>query len=159
MAQPPSKIEFDDPDLDIALFRHGLIAQLIHHPPDSGGLEDALRLIAAKPYQIPHSKRTRVSVTSVRRYLAAYLARGFEALLPKTRRDAGQPRVIDPAVIAEAIALREQQPGRTTPMIAEILKREGKRVNPHTLTTHLRMAGKTRRLLRASAAQIGRAHV
>ena len=72
--------------------------------------------------------------------------------MPKTRRDAGQPRVIDPAVIAEAIALREQQPGRTTPMIAEILKRAGKLVNPHTLTTHLRMAGKTRRLLRASAA-------
>jgi len=84
----------------------------------------------------------------VRRYLAAYQAHGFESLLPKTRRDAGQPRVIDQAVIAQAIALREQQPSRTTPMIAEILKREGKLVNPHTLTTHLRMAGKTRRLLR-----------
>ena len=162
---------FDDPDLERALFRHGLkvalrgaIAQLIHHPPDTGRLEDELRDIVAKTYQIPHSKRTRVSITRntplrgcVRRYLAAYRQHGFEALLPKTRCDAGQPRVIDPAVIQQAIALREQQPGRTptrlgasTPMIAEILKRDGKFVNPHTLDTHLRRAGKTRRRLRAS---------
>jgi putative transposase len=152
MPNTPTQLAFDDPDIETALFRHGLIAHLIHHPPNSGQLEAELRRIAAQTYVIPHSKRTRVSIASLRRYLRAYRQHGFEALLPKGRRDAGQPQAFDPAVLQQAIALREQQPGRTTPMLVEILKREGLVVNAHTLDTHLRQAGKTRRLLRAQPA-------
>ena len=152
MPNTPAQLAFDDPDIETALFRHGLIAHLIHHPPDSGRVEVELRAIAAQKYVIPHSRRTGVSVSSLRRYLQAYQARGFEALLPKTRRDKGAPQAFDPEVLQQAIALREQQPGRTTPMLVEILKRAGKTVNAHTLDTHLRQAGKTRQLLRAQPA-------
>lgn len=152
MANTPTQLAFDDPDIETALFRHGLIAHLIHHPPDSGQLEVALHAIAAKKYVIPHSRRTSVSVSSLRRYLQAYRERGFEALLPKTRGDKGAPHAFDPAVLQQAIALREQQPSRTTPMLVEILRREGKTVNAHTLDTHLRQAGKTRQLMRAQPA-------
>ena len=142
---PP--LEFDDPAIETALFRYSLIAALIHHPPDRGRLEAELRQIAAQTYVIPHSKRTRVSLASLRRYLQAYRTRGFEALLPKPRRDAGSPQAFTHEVLQRAIALREQQPERTTPMLVEILKREGQTVNAHTLATHLRQAGKTRQLL------------
>jgi putative transposase len=152
MPNTPAALTFDDPDIETALFRHGLIAHLIHHSPDSGRLEAELRQIAAQTYVIPHSQRTHVSIASLRRYYQAYRARGFEALLPKARRDAGVPQAFDLAVLQQAIALREQQPGRTTPMLVEILKREGQAVNAHTLDTHLRQAGKTRRLLRAQPA-------
>ena len=152
MPNTPTQLAFDDPAIATALFRHGLIAHLIHHPPDSGRLEAELRLVAAKTYVIPHSDRTRVSLTSLRRYYRAYRAHGFEALVPQARRDAGRPQAFDPAVLQRAIALREQQPERTTPMLVEILKREGQTVNAHTLATHLRQAGKTRRLLRAQPA-------
>jgi transposase InsO family protein len=152
MPNPPTQLTFDDPAIETALFRHGLIAHLIHHPPDRGRLEAELRRIAARTYVIPHSQRTRVSVASLRRYLRAYRQHGFEALLPKRRRDAGQPQAFDLAVLQRAIALREQEPHRTTPMLVEILKREGQRVNAHTLATHLRQAGKTRRLLRGQPA-------
>jgi transposase InsO family protein len=152
MPNTPAQLTFDDPDIETALFRHGLIAHLIHHPPGSGRLEAELRRIAAQTYVIPHSKRTRVSLASLRRYLRAYRTYGFEALLPKKRRDAGQPQAFDPAVLERAIQLREQQPDRTTPMLVEILKREGQTVNAHTLATHLRQAGKTRQLLRGQPA-------
>ena len=152
MPNTPTQLAFDDPDIETALFRHGLIAHLIHHPPNSGQLEAELRHIAAQTYVIPHSQRTRVSVASLRRYLRAYRQHGFEALLPKGRRDAGQPQAFDSAVLQQAIALREQQPGRTTPMLVEILKRAGQTVNAHTLATHLRQAGKTRKLLGVQAA-------
>ena len=66
MPKTLTQLAFDDPAIETALFRHGLIAQLIHHPPDSGRLEAELRLIAAKTYVIPHSDRTRVSLTSLR---------------------------------------------------------------------------------------------
>jgi transposase InsO family protein len=156
MTKTPTPLTFDDPDIEIALFRHGLIAHLIHQPPDHGRLEVELRAIAAKTYVIPHSKRTHVSVSSLRRYYQAYQAHGFEALLPKARRDAGLPQAFPPEVLQRAIALREQQPDRTTPMLVEILKREGKTVNAHTLDTHLRQAGKTRKLMHAQPAPIKR---
>jgi len=133
--------------VETALFRHGLIAHLVHHPPDSGRLEAELRRISAQPYVIPHSKRTRVSLASLRRYYRAYREHGFEALLPKPRRDTGQPQAFDHVVLQRAIQLREQEPGRTTSMLVEILKRDGQVVNGHTLATHLRQAGKTRKLL------------
>ena len=62
----------DDLDTEIALFRYGLIAQLIHDPPSSGGQQALLRAIAAKSYRIPGSTRTQVSTTTLRRYLRAY---------------------------------------------------------------------------------------
>jgi transposase InsO family protein len=144
-------LSFDDPATEIALFRYGLIADLVHHPPASGKRAEALRQAAAKPYVIPHSRRSRVSIASLRRYLNRYREHGFEGLLPRRRRDTDRPRAFDRAVLERAIALREQEAGRTTPMLVEILKREGVLVNAHTLGTHLRQAGKTRRLLRASA--------
>ena len=69
-----------------------------------------------------------------------------------TRGDAGVPRALPPEVLARAIALREEQPARTTQTLVDILQRDASLplahpINVHTLTTHLRRAGKTRRLL------------
>jgi len=151
-SDPPS----DRHDLltEIALFRYGLIAPLVHDPPDPGQQEAALRAIAAKTYHIPGSTRTRASVTTLRRYLQTYRTHGFEALRPAPRADAGQPRAFPPEVLEKAIALREAQPARTTQTLVDILHRDetlDKPVNVHTLTTHLRRRGKTRHLLGQSA--------
>lgn len=76
--QPPNA----DLDTEIALFRYGLIAQILHDPPPAGQQETLLHEIAAKRYRIPGSTRTQVSTTTLRRYLTAYRAGGFEALRP-----------------------------------------------------------------------------
>jgi len=139
---------------EIALFRYGLIAALLYDPLAAGALEPALRAIAAKSYAIPYSKRTRVGVSTLRRYLQHYNQGGFEALRPHERQDKRKPRVFAPEVLEKAVALREEQPERTTPMIVQLLQRDPDlelttALNPHTLATHLRGMGKTRRLLRA----------
>jgi hypothetical protein len=69
----------------IALFRYGLIAQLVHTPPDKGHQERLLRELAAHTYHIPGSTRTQVSVTTLRRYLKA------SAPMP-ARRGPSRPR-------------------------------------------------------------------
>ncbi|MCP4544623.1 MAG: hypothetical protein GY832_46570 [Chloroflexi bacterium] len=76
-----------DLNTEIALFRYGLIAQLVHDPPPRGQQERRLREIAAKTYRIPGSTRTRVSVTTLRRYLKAYREGSFDALRPSPRAD------------------------------------------------------------------------
>ena len=141
-----------DRNTDIALFRYGLIAPVIHNPPPKGLLEQALRDIAAQCYQSPTSACTRISVTTLRRYLGAYRSGGFDALRPVPRDDVGATRAFPPELLDRAIALREEQPARTTRTLVDILARDpglaGKPLpNAHTLATHLRRAGKTRRLL------------
>lgn len=140
---------------DVALFRYGLVAQLIHDPPPAGQQEALLREIAAKTYQIPWSNRTHVSVSTLRRYLNAYQTGGFEGLCPAPRVDAGKPRAFSEDVLAHAIALREEQPARTTQTLVDILARDEtlalpQPLNVHTLTTHLRRRGKTRALVARS---------
>ena len=151
---PPTASDADSHDLntEIALFRYGLIAPLVHAPPDTGQQERLLREIASRTYTIPGSTRTHVSVTTLRRYLKTYREHGFEALRPGPRADAGIPRAFLPEVLDQAIALREEQPSRTTQTIVDILQRDERlslprSVNVHTLTTHLRQRGKTRRVL------------
>ncbi len=152
---PPITLSDTDPhdlNTDIALFRYGLIAQLVHTPPDAGQQERLLREIASRTYTIPGSTRTHVSLTTLRRYLKTYRQKGFDALRPGPRTDAGTPRAFPPEVLEKAIALREAQPSRTTQTIVDILQRDEslslpRSVNVHTLTTHLRRCGKTRRML------------
>jgi putative transposase len=148
-----------DRDTEIALFRYGLIAQLIHDPPEKGEEEHMLREIAAKTYTIPYSTRHTVGISTLRRYLKLYRKSGFEALRPQERKDARQSRTIPEEVLKKAIELREEQPHRTTRTIVDILQRDpslnGKQLpNVHTLTTHLRQMGKSRYLL----AHTGRAY-
>jgi transposase len=149
----PSETDSYDLNTEIALFRYGLIAPVVHDPPPGGQQEQRLREIAAKAYRVPGSTRTHVSVTTLRRYLQAYREGGFDALRPKPRADKGAPRAFPQEVLDRAIALREEQPARTTQTLVDILARDeslnlDQPINVHTLTTHLRRWGKTRRLLR-----------
>jgi putative transposase len=137
---------------EIALFRYGLISSLLFDALPAGAVEKELKEIAAKTYRIPYSRRTKVGISTLRRYLKLYQQGGFDALRPTTRIDRRTPRAFPPEVLQKAIALREEQPARTTPMIVELLKRDPQlkdiqELNAHTLTTHLRQQGKTRSLL------------
>jgi len=151
----PHEKDLETRNTVIALFRYGLIAHLIFDPLPAGQLEGALREIAAKTYSIPYSTRKRVGIATLRRYLQRYQQQGFDALRPQERTDKHAPRAFSAEVVEKAIALREEQPARTTAMIVNILKQDkslklAQPLNAHTLTTHLRMRGKTRRLLSKS---------
>ena len=87
-----------EPDSDlphqVALFRYGLIAELVRLPPGTPGLYRRLEAIAAQDYVIPGSTRTRVATETLRDWLKRYRDGGFEALLPKPRADRGTPRAL-----------------------------------------------------------------
>jgi putative transposase len=148
----PQSPEPHERNTEIALFRYGLIAPILYDPLAAGELEKALRQIASKSYPIPYSTRTQVGVSTLRRYLKRYHQGGFDALRPKGRADKGRPRAFPSEVVEKAIALREEQPARTTTTLTDILKRDPRLSpeqipNAHTLASHLRAQGKTRKLL------------
>ena len=76
----------------VALFRYGLIADVLRLPPGSREIRRTLNEKAQRTYTIPGTRRTRVAAETMRDWLSVYRNGGFEALYPKTRADRGQPR-------------------------------------------------------------------
>ncbi|MFQ5515842.1 MAG: DDE-type integrase/transposase/recombinase [Acidimicrobiia bacterium] len=115
----------------IALFRYGLIADLVHLEPGTGGIYRRLADKARHCYQIPGSSRTRVAVNTMRDWLTSYRAGGFDALKPRARTDSGRTRSLPPEVVDLLVTLKEDQPAwtvrsvidqaRKSPLVADSL--------------------------------------
>lgn len=102
---------------EIALFRYGLIADLVHQPPGTKGLYQQLEEKAAKDYTIPGSSRTRVAAETLRDWLKRYRKGGFDALLPKPRADRGTPRALSAAIAEELLSIKEDNPALSVRLV------------------------------------------
>ena len=104
----------NDPDEElrkaVALFRYGLIADVLRVPLGSREIRRALHEKAQRTYVIPGTRRTRVAVETMRDWLSLYRNGGFEALFPKTRADRGLPRRLPPEVAEVLVSLKSEQP-------------------------------------------------
>ncbi len=101
----------------VALFRYGLIADLVHLPPGAKGLYALLEAKAARDYTIPGSARTRVAPETLRDWLKHYRRGGFDALLPKPRTDRGRSRALPPAVVDVLLAVKEGNPALSVQLV------------------------------------------
>ena len=101
-----------DPDRrhEIALFRYGLMADLVRLEPGAKGLYALIEQKAAGEYVIPGSTRTRVAAETIRDWLKAYRRGSFDALLPKPRADRGQSRSLPPEVADVLLEIKEGNP-------------------------------------------------
>jgi putative transposase len=127
-----------------ALFRYGLIADLIHLPAGSRGLYARLREKAAADYSIPGSRRIRVAPETLRHWLKAWRRGGFDALLPKGRADQGRSHALPQAVADALLGLKEEQPQLSIPqLIAAVAGSVPDAVSPAPSTVHrlLKRAG------------------
>jgi putative transposase len=95
---------------EIALFRYGLIAELVHLRPGTKGLHALIEQKAAGEYILPGSTRTRVAAETLRDWLKRYRRGGFDALLPKPRADRGQARSLPPEVVEVWLPTKEAHP-------------------------------------------------
>ena len=95
---------------EVALFRYGLIADLIHLPPGTPGIGEKLRAKAEQQYTIPGTLRTRVAAETMRDWLLHYRRGGFDALYPRTRADRGRPRRLPPEVAELLISIKTEHP-------------------------------------------------
>jgi transposase InsO family protein len=101
----------------VALFRYALIADLLHTPPGWRGLGKELQKKADKQYDIPFSSRSQVAAETLRHWLKAYRKRGFDALKPKQRRDAGSSHALPLAVADLLCQLKEDQPALSVQLL------------------------------------------
>jgi putative transposase len=110
---------------EIALFRYGLISDVLHPAAEDEGrrLYERLREKASKSYCIPGSRRTRVAIETLRDWLTAYKAGGFDALRPKPRGDIGTARAIPQAVADLLITLKDEHRDWTVAAVIEEAKK------------------------------------
>src|SRR5690606_20872199 len=92
----------------VALFRYGLIADLVQMKADKKGLYARIREKAAAEHTIPGTTRTRVAAETIRDWLKRYRRGGFDALVPRRRADRGRARSIPEPVAELLCSLKEQ---------------------------------------------------
>lgn len=95
---------------EVALFRFGVIGDLVHLPPGAKGLYARLAEKAAIDYRIPGSPRVRVAEETIRDWLKAYRKGGLDALKPKLRADHGQSRALPRELADHLLAIKDEKP-------------------------------------------------
>lgn len=124
--------ETDMPDTDpkqadaVALFRYGLIADLIHLPPGSPGLYRLLAQKAEHEYDIPGTLRRRVAAETLRDWLKAYRKGGFEALRQRPRSDTGLSRALPGPVQDLLVSIKDEHPDLAVHLVIDAARAAGK---------------------------------
>lgn len=107
----------------VALFRYGVIADLVHLEPGTRGLYRLFVEKASRTYQIPGTDRTRVAAQTMRDWLRKYREGGFDALKPAARNDRGRARRIPTEVVDVLVSLKEDHPRWPVHMVIEHARR------------------------------------
>lgn len=95
---------------EVALFRYGMIADLLHLGPEDKGLYGLLRKKAEGEYRIPGTTRSRVAAETMRDWLKAHRKAGFDGLKPRPRKDAGQSRSLPQEVVDLLVSIKDGNP-------------------------------------------------
>ncbi len=109
----------------IALFRYGLVSQLLPLAARSPARRERLSSLSTQDHAIPGSHRLRVAQGTLREWIRAYVAGGFKALVPRERTDQGLPRRIAPELAERLIEKKEANPALSIRLIIEELRRDG----------------------------------
>ena len=113
---------------EVALFRFGVICDLVGTLRLEHG--DAEKLIQSKSEQvwnIPHSNRTRIAVSTIRNWVKRYQKSGgqFSSLFPSKRADSGRSRKVDDETILAIIKMKREKPSLpAVDLIKELQKKE-----------------------------------
>ncbi len=106
---------------DIALFRYGLIREVADPQLSSAERGRLVRQLAGREHRGPDGQWTTVGRSTLDRWIVAYRAGGFDALIPAQRRR--QP-VCDVELLDRAVRLKRDNPRRTASHIVELLATE-----------------------------------
>ena len=98
---------------EVALFRFGVISDLVCARLDPGAMTELIRRKSRQRWNIPYSGRTRISVSTIRRWIRLYEESGrqLSALYPAHRSDRGKSRRVDEETILSLVKLRKEMPG------------------------------------------------
>lgn len=119
---------------DVALFRYRLIGPALEEGLSAKQRGRVVRGLAGQVHAGPGGRGVQVSRNTIDRWIRAWRAGGFEALLPSGRRC--EP-VRAESVLAMAAALKRENPGRTAAQVRRIMVAQaGDAPSERTLQRH-----------------------
>jgi transposase InsO family protein len=108
-----------------ALWRYGLISELLHACSLGFTLAERLKSAAERTWNHPSQGPVRVTADTLRHWIYRYRKGGVAALEDHPRKDKGKSQV--PQVIAQRLtSLREEKPHITTELLLDIMIKEGR---------------------------------
>ena len=129
--------------LEIATFRYGVIAPVLH---DQGkGQMEYFRLMASRRLDVPHVGLRRYAPGTFKSWLRCYRRDGLDGLMPKKRSDAGFQRAITPEMSRRISEILADYPRISVIHLREMLITEGlitsSRASETTIRRHIRSEG------------------
>jgi len=109
----------------MALFRYSVLGSLISRAElQRGELKATLQELAARHYDIPGSRNSRLSEKTIEAWYYAWRRGDIEALTPKARSDRGQSKIA-PEIQEAILAAKREKPRRSIRVIRRLLERRG----------------------------------
>ncbi len=109
----------------VALFRYSVLGPLISRADlPRGELKATLQELAARHYDIPGSRNSRISEKTIEAWYYAWRRGDIEALTPKPRSDRGQSKIA-PEVQEAILAAKRENPRRSIRGIRRLLEARG----------------------------------
>ena len=129
--------------LEIATFRYGVIAPVLH---DQGkGQMEYFRLMASRRLDVPHVGLRQYAPGTFKSWLRRYRRDGLDGLMPKKRSDAGSQRVITPFMSQRIREILADHPRISVIHLREMLIAEeliaSNRASETTIRRHIRSEG------------------
>ena len=84
----------DDIKNQYALFKFSLIAPIINNNFSENTVKEYLENVTAKKYTLPNGKTKEFTPNTLRFWVSDYKKYGFDGLMPKSRSDIGNSRVL-----------------------------------------------------------------
>lgn len=130
-----------DRDWELALAKFAVIAPLVCRDLEPAEREKLRKEILAAAHRFPGDHFRRFAPRTVRNWIALYKLHGLDGLTTDARKDKGVPRVVPPAVMERAKALKAELPSRSAETIGNMLAAEGLGLHAaSTLGYHMRRA-------------------
>ena len=109
----------------VALFRYSVLGALVSRGRlERGELKATIRELAARDYDIPGSRNSRLSEKTIEAWYYAWRRGGIDALTPRPRVDRGQSK-LPPEVQAAILAAKRENPRRSINQIRRLLEQRG----------------------------------
>ncbi|MFQ5961419.1 MAG: DDE-type integrase/transposase/recombinase [Candidatus Methylomirabilales bacterium] len=125
-----------------ALFRLAVLGPLLNRTLQRGELKQSLAELAAQVWTDLEGKPRRMAAKTLEEWYYRHCHYGFEGLMPLARSDRGRFKVVSTEMEELIVAMKREDPGRSTPVIARELVLAG-RMKPGELSVST-----IRRLLR-----------
>lgn len=106
----------------IALFRYGVISELMTRTLRPGEKERLLQAIREKEWEIPGTTRRTIGRSTVRSWIRQYEQDGLEGLKPLSRKDAGRSRCIPEEIQDLLLRLRDERPEASVVRLVDIVR-------------------------------------